>query len=158
MNGEQQIEAFLTVAHSYLGTPYTWGGDDPAGIDCSGLVIACAKAVGWLPRKFDTTAEGLFRDYCRVLRPEQTRPGDLVFWSDRSGTRMVHVGILWCPPWSVHTSWLVAVPELYIGAEGGGSWATDPAAAMARNAFVKVRPVASRGTIETRRFGRLGDV
>jgi hypothetical protein len=142
MTDEQRTGIFLRIAWSYLGTPYTWGGDNPDSVDCSGLVIACGKAVGYFPRKFDTTADGLWRD-CLAKRPEEVRPGDLVFWQNRS-ERMTHVGILIDP-----------TPELYIGAEGGGSWATNPMVAMARNAFVKVRPVRSRGSDSTRRYGRL---
>jgi hypothetical protein len=44
------MEDFLTdpahVAEMFLGTPYLWGGNSRAGIDCSGLVQAALRACG----------------------------------------------------------------------------------------------------------------
>lgn len=131
-------EVAVAVAWAYLGKPYVWGGDDPTGFDCSGLVILALQSCGRYPQHSDTTADGLRRLYPEIGR-DQVGPGDLVFWLRGNG-RAFHVGLVIDPP------------TLYIGAEGGGRWATDPAEALARNAFVKVRPIASRGTPEMRVF------
>lgn len=127
----------IRVAWSYIGTPYIWGGDDPRGFDCSGLVIECLQSVGVFPRGQDTTADGLMRRY-RAIEAEDAGEGDLVFWT-RSNGRAFHVGI-------------VIAPGLYIGAEGGGSWATNPGEALARNAYIRVRPYGSRGDANSRKF------
>ena len=31
---------------SAIGSPYIWGGDDPTGLDCSGLVVEIATLAG----------------------------------------------------------------------------------------------------------------
>lgn len=130
-----QREVVLRVAWHYLGTPYIWGGDTSRGFDCSGLVIECLKSVGRFARGQDTTADGLRRMYRKVDFRERL-PADLVFWM--RGPRAIHVGIVLDPT------------DLYLGAEGGGSWATDPKSALDRNAMIKVRPLESRGTDLTR--------
>ena len=43
-------ELALKIAESLLWTPYKWGGDDPSGLDCSGMMVEVLKSVGALPR------------------------------------------------------------------------------------------------------------
>ena len=78
--------AALAYARDWVGTPYSYGGDDPDGIDCSGFVIEVQKSVGDLPRGFDATAETLLAHYtarnCRVAGPV---PAALVFLLDSAG-------------------------------------------------------------------------
>jgi len=51
-------------AFSFLGIPYSWGGDDPSeGFDCSGLIVEVLKGVGLLPLWIDLTADGLYRRF-----------------------------------------------------------------------------------------------
>ncbi len=71
---------------SQLGTPYRFGGANPRGFDCSGLVQHVFRSHGLsLPR---TVA-----DQARVGRPtRRLLPGDLVFFR-LSGQGPSHVGI-----------------------------------------------------------------
>ncbi len=122
----------VEIAESYLGTPYVWGGDDPTGFDCSGLAIECYKSVGVLPRSGDWTADRLMMIFPQIGL-NQLQRGDAVFWiTDTDNPKAIHVGI-------------ALGGGLYIGAEGGGSWATDPGQALKRDAFIKIRPINSRG-------------
>lgn len=66
------------VAQMFLGSPYLWGGDSAAGVDCSGLVLAACNACGIAcPRDSDLQAAGLGQ-----ALPEDAPPrrGDLIFW------------------------------------------------------------------------------
>lgn len=80
--------AVLTLAASFVGTPYVWGGAEPGGFDCSGLtsyVYRNARGV-ILPR----TSEAQQAAAVPVTDP---KPGDLVFFGRPAG----HVGIVLDP-------------------------------------------------------------
>ena len=68
----------VSVAQIFFGTPYLWGGNSAAGIDCSGLVQGACLAVG-LPCPGDT-------DQQEAVLGETLDPGvppargDLFFW------------------------------------------------------------------------------
>ena len=132
MDEKTQRKLVQRIAMSYLGTFYIWGGDDPSGFDCSGLVIECLKSVGVLPREGDWTADSLSRMFPRVDPPQG---GDLVFWSDSPGSpRVIHVEI--------------CIGEgLAIGASGGGSKVKTIKDAVKYNAFIKIRPIESRKNV-----------
>ena len=66
------------VAQMFLGTPYLWGGNSRAGIDCSGLVQAAFLACGLpLPGDSDLQAQ------CGtpLSEGEALRRNDLIFWN-----------------------------------------------------------------------------
>ena len=75
-------------AHSYLGTPYVWGGTTHKGIDCSGLTqnVYGENKVG-IPRvskqQWQTGAP---------IEESDLRPGDLLFFNTM-GTGVSHVGM-----------------------------------------------------------------
>lgn len=68
----------VAVAELFLGTPYLWGGNSRAGIDCSGLAQAACLACG-IPCPGDSDLQR-----ARVGRAlsdnEPGQRGDLVFW------------------------------------------------------------------------------
>lgn len=66
------------VAEMFLGTPYLWGGNSRAGLDCSGLVQASLLACGIAcPGDSDLQQAVLGRP---MPRGEAPRRGDLLFW------------------------------------------------------------------------------
>ncbi|MBC7551759.1 MAG: C40 family peptidase, partial [Cellulomonas sp.] len=78
-------ERVLASAREHLGVPYVWGGEDPSGFDCSGLVqYAFAKNGIDLPRVSQDQAHA-----GREVPLADAVPGDLVF----SGDPVDHVGI-----------------------------------------------------------------
>lgn len=74
--GKKDVARLLNIAMRFGGVPYVWGGDTPAGFDCSGFVQYVFRQVGInLPRTADVQYE-LGR---QVLQTE-LQPGDLVFF------------------------------------------------------------------------------
>ena len=78
----------LEEARKMLGVGYRYGGADPRGFDCSGLVhYAYGRAGVSLPR----TSREILRS-SQLVDPRQRQPGDLVFFSI-SARKVSHVGI-----------------------------------------------------------------
>jgi peptidoglycan endopeptidase LytE len=76
----------INEANKYIGTPYLWGGNTPAGFDCSGFTKYVFDHVGIsIPRTAATQWSG--------LKPVSTpNPGDLVFF-ETYAPGPSHVGI-----------------------------------------------------------------
>ena len=78
----------LDTARKMLGVPYRYGGTDPRGFDCSGLVqYAFSHAGVKLPR----TSRDIFRS-SQLIDPKKLQAGDLVFFAI-SKKKVSHVGI-----------------------------------------------------------------
>ena len=78
----------LAVARDMLGAPYRYGGADPQGFDCSGLVYYAYRTIGMeIPRT--TTQQFLESKRVQMSRLE---PGDLLFFNI-SRDKLSHVGI-----------------------------------------------------------------
>ena len=86
--GQGLRQQLVATAARQIGRPYRYGGADPRGFDCSGLVQYAHVQVGVaVPR---TTA-----DLWRAARPvarNRRQPGDLVFFAIDDG-KGDHVGI-----------------------------------------------------------------
>jgi cell wall-associated NlpC family hydrolase len=78
-----KVESFILLAQSEIGTPYVWGGEEPGGFDCSGLM---QFALGKVGIKAPRTAASQQKWATPVSSPA---PGDLVFW----GTPAYHVAL-----------------------------------------------------------------
>ena len=73
---EKLARRVVTYARHQLGVSYSWGGTSRAtGFDCSGLVYAAYRSIGWtIPRSsWDQLRAG------RPVRFARLRPGDLLF-------------------------------------------------------------------------------
>jgi cell wall-associated NlpC family hydrolase len=86
-------QAAVAYALARLGTPYRWGGDEPGGFDCSGLVQAAYQAAGIaLPR----VAQAQYDAGPPVPAGKPLQPGDLVFFG-ADPADVTHVGIVVSP-------------------------------------------------------------
>lgn len=92
----------VDVSRLFLGTPYLWGGNSRAGIDCSGLVQAARRACG-LPCPPDSDLQAAMPG--DPVSPGHEAPGDLVFWKG-------HVALVSAPGMIIHANaWHMAVIE-----------------------------------------------
>jgi cell wall-associated NlpC family hydrolase len=79
-------------ALEFQGTPYEWGGNSlVAGVDCSGFVKELVGSIGGpsLPR---TAAEQAMVGQA-LHRLEELRPGDRLYFKQKSDTKISHTGI-----------------------------------------------------------------
>ena len=87
---QQHVRNLISrMAHSTIGAPYKWGGNNPhQGFDCSGLMsYVHQKALGInIPR---TAAQQ--RDKSRTVSYQNLQPGDMLFF--KTGRNSNHVGI-----------------------------------------------------------------
>lgn len=85
----------VATALSMRGHPYRFGGSDPSGFDCSGLVAYAAQGAGLVvPR----TTAGQWKTGAAVKR-STLEAGDLVFMRLK---KELHVGIMTGPDVFVH--------------------------------------------------------
>jgi gamma-D-glutamyl-L-lysine dipeptidyl-peptidase len=83
-------DKIYTIASSYLGAPYVWGGRTHQGIDCSGLSAILYKYFN-IPLKAKASwqsEQGTIVDFL-----QQAQCGDLAFFDDSDG-EIMHVGIM----------------------------------------------------------------
>lgn len=78
---EFSLDKVFEVGQKYLGVPYRFGGDSPAGFDCSGFVMFVYAQFGVaLPHNAD--AQGALG---KPIRREDAVPGDIVMMAGHNG-------------------------------------------------------------------------
>jgi cell wall-associated NlpC family hydrolase len=117
-------ERFVGNAVAMVGQPYRWGGAEPGGFDCSGLVVYAAAGAGLsLPR---TAAEQ--QSVGVAIARHELRAGDLVFM--HLAHKELHVGI-------------ALDGERFVHAPSTGGWVRIDSLAL---------PAYSRGFVQARRI------
>lgn len=89
---KHDVRKILRTAEKQKGVPYRWGGNTPAGFDCSGFTRYCFAAVKVpLPGTAeDQSGQG------KKVKERKVRKGDLVFFTgkDHRSHHAGHVGIV----------------------------------------------------------------
>lgn len=86
-----QERELVKEAKKWLGTKYRYGGHSRSGTDCSGMIMEVYKKVCdvKLPRSSREQ-----RDFCKNIKRNDLRKGDLVFFSTgKSKSTVSHVGL-----------------------------------------------------------------
>lgn len=128
------MNEIIDYAKTFLGLPYIYGGNSPiVGMDCSGLGCEIGKSAGVVPHNADLTAQGLYNLFVEAGATNVPAAGSFAFFGEGAG-KIRHVGFM-------------INPYQMIEAGGGDSSVTSVAAAILKNAFIRIRPVASRSDL-----------
>ncbi|MFU8890396.1 MAG: NlpC/P60 family protein [Anaerosomatales bacterium] len=84
----------IETALAYHGVPYLWGGESPAGFDCSGLVLYVFRQHGVKLPHYSGSQFLLGQK----IAPAALQPGDVVFF----GSPIYHVGIYMGADYFIH--------------------------------------------------------
>ncbi|MDH4131945.1 MAG: C40 family peptidase, partial [Gemmatimonadota bacterium] len=121
----------VETALAAMGAPYSWGGTNQNGFDCSGLIQYAYGQHGIvMPR--------VSRDQMRMgtavdRRADQLRPGDVLGFSSDGSSRITHVGLYVGDGQFIHSS--------STGVKLSGLGAEDPDSRWWRDRWVGVRRI-----------------
>ncbi len=89
---EHMYEDYVTVAETFIHTPYLWGGVSGFGIDCSGLVQLSMMMTGKMVLR-DTSMQQ--KTIGRPLtESDKLQRGDLIFWEGHVAIMVDHDNII----------------------------------------------------------------
>ena len=123
----------------WIGTPYSWGGDDFSSFDCSGLVVEVLKSIGKFYDHEDYSADALYHKY-KSNEVKTPFAGCLILWFNKEG-RAVHVGMMIDKYFLVHAS-------------GGGSKVKTVSDAIDKNAYVMMRELRKVARFRKTHYGQ----
>jgi cell wall-associated NlpC family hydrolase len=108
----------VSVAQMFLGTPYLWGGNSRAGLDCSGLVQGAFLACG-RPCPADSDLQQALG---QPLAPDvPPRRGDLLFWKGHVAMVVDDARLIHANAHSMDVAYELIRPAIArIAAQGGG--------------------------------------
>ena len=89
LTGSGTGQDIVNFAETFLGVPYVYGGTDPSGFDCSGLVYYCYRHFGYAVNR---TATSLSYNGHSVSRSE-LKPGDIIIFTESDSSDIGHCGI-----------------------------------------------------------------
>jgi len=120
----------------WIGIFYLYGGDDPSGFDCNGIMHEVLQAYGVEKRGYDCTAHQLYLNHKSKEIKKRPYPGCLVFWFKKGTEHVQHVEMV-----------TEVIQDLIFttGASGGGKRTTTEKAAIQHNAYIKKNPINYRG-------------
>jgi len=107
-------EELVSVARSFMGVPYLWGGTSPKGFDCSGFIKTIYFLNGIITAR---DASQQFKHGIEINRsgyPDSLNPGDLLFFGSYSDgePRASHVGMYIGNTEFIHASGMVKINSL----------------------------------------------
>lgn len=106
-NIEQRSLNIVDLCKLFLNAPYQWGGKNPFGIDCSGLVQIIYKILGInLPR--DANMQVTQGETINFIG--EIAAGDLAFFDNEEG-EIIHVGIILNKEEIIHASGKVRIDK-----------------------------------------------
>ncbi|WP_208439005.1 C40 family peptidase, partial [Bartonella grahamii] len=89
---ERVYEDYVTVAETFIRTPYLWGGVSGYGIDCSGLIqLSMMMTDQIVLRDTDMKQETIGSP---LTDTDKLQRGDLIFWKDNVAIMVDHENII----------------------------------------------------------------
>lgn len=121
----------IDYAKSFYGVPYVYGGDDHAGVDCSGYISELMRAAGMIGNKERLNAQQLYERFSLNGSHDIWAPCSLAFYGGSVAGHIIHVSML-------------LDSQSCIEGGGGDSTTVNLSQAIERNAFVRIRPIKLR--------------
>ncbi|MFD1851242.1 LysM peptidoglycan-binding domain-containing protein [Oceanobacillus bengalensis] len=85
---DYDVDKLISVAKSFQGVKYVWGGSSPSGFDCSGFIHYVYNQAGYDIGRY--SSDGFFDRSYYVNKPQV---GDLVFFENTYKAGISHLGI-----------------------------------------------------------------
>lgn len=87
------IEKMITFASKQLGKPYVYATEGPGSFDCSGFVYYVLKYMGVSTTRYSADGFSKVESWIKISDRNTLVPGDLLFFTADSGSRINHTGI-----------------------------------------------------------------